>query len=259
MRVSTAHIAALLLAFCLTGCGKGTSGGQSSGSSRKLPDNVELSKTEGVSIVQLPQGTQYVDPNIGATSYLSGDGIAGPATARNELLSDIIWNWAAFGTGFKGWFSIDAELPDARYHVTISLKEGQTVGSLLREAFEPVFGLRFAEANEMLDVHLLVKTRDVPEGLTKVQSETAHGGTTQTPGGFGYMFKAETMTHLASLMEKYVDGPVLDETGLDGFYAFTLSMDHWKPQTVHPALEALGLRLQPARREVHTLRVKNAQ
>ena len=57
----------------------------------------------------------------------------------------------------------------------------------------------------------------------------------------------------------YVDVPVLDETGLEGYYGFTVSMDHWKPGTVYPAFEKLGLKLVKTKRPVHVIRILKAE
>jgi uncharacterized protein (TIGR03435 family) len=52
-------------------------------------------------------------------------------------------------------------------------------------------------------------------------------------GGFGYRFRNSSMDDLARVIEKYVDTPVFDETGVEGGYD-------------HQLHELPGQRAQPA-------------
>ena len=249
-------MAALTLAFCGFACRKTAKESErrdqpsasSQDANRKFPDNVELSKIKGVSIVQCP-ARDYP----GHTVY--GDGSASEGRAETAPLSEVIYAWC----DFNGWLLIEAELPDARYNISIEAEQGQPIWPLAKKALEDVFGLHFVEGKEMLDVFVLRKTQDPPRGLARVEATSANWGTKQTAGGFGYEIRAGTMQDLTGIISRYVDEPVVDETGLTGFYRFTLAMDHWQPRTVFSALEALGLKLEKAGRELPVMRVVAAR
>jgi uncharacterized protein (TIGR03435 family) len=157
-----------------------------------------------------------------------------------------------------GWYFIDARMPDAVYNITVQAPKDGSIWSLAKEAFEQVFDLQFLEHEEMMDVMVLRKKKGAPSGLSPVEDQSSRWSTQDTPGGFGYVFKAGTMEDLVKIALKYVDVPVLDETGLEGHFAFTVSMDHWEPDTLFPAIEGLGLKLEKANRKLRVMRVVNA-
>ena len=244
----------LMLGFVLSlsavGCqkadtepGAGGSSASSQKEPRKFQDNVELSTVKGVSIVQLPEGT--LERPVGYTPDLT------IGTARSGSVSAAIYAWC----DFAGWIIIDANLPDAVYEMTVRAQEGGLIWPLAKKALEDVFELRFVEGKEMLDVVVLQKAEDSPHGLVAVEAKGSSWGTAQTPGGFGYEVRAGNMEDLTKIVSEYVEESVLDETGLSGYYKFTLVMDHWKPKTVFPAVEKLGLKLVKTKRELPVMRV----
>ena len=240
--------AALGLVLAGPACRKsGDASGDASGRERTLPDNVELSAVEGVSIIQCPASD---DPSWA----IYGDGNSQEGTAETAPLSEMIYSWC----DFDGWIFIDADLPDARYNVKVTAGEGQSLWPAAKKAFEEAFALRFNEGKEILDVWVFQKAEDPPRGLTRVEATSSNWGTDQTPGGFGYVVRAGTMHDLTKIILKYVDGPVIDETGLEGYYKFTLSMDHWEPETLFPGIEGLGLKVEQAKRELVVMRVVSA-
>lgn len=240
-RFRIAMMVVLTLALSIFGCQKET-GASSQKQNRNLPDNVELSKVKGVSIIQCPARQYFREMVL-------------DVKAENAPLSEVIRLWCEF----DGWLFIDAKLPDARYNIIVEAKDRQTAWPITKQAFEKVFGLRFVEGKETLDVWVLQKAEDSPRGLSKVEAKFSNWGTEQTSRGFGYEIRAGDMEDLAEIASKYVDEPVLDETGLTGFYKFTLAMDHWKPQTLFPAVERLGLKLQKTKRELPVMRVISSE
>lgn len=211
-----------------------------------LPDQVELSKTPGVSIVQCPAG-------VARTDRIGGDGSSASAEAETATLDSVILAWC----NFSGWIKLDADLPDRRYNIRVAADDEHNVWSRVKPAFEEVFGIRFVEGLEPTAAVVLRKSQAVPTGLTRVEAQT-NWGTAQTAGGFGYKAGAASMAELAKIVARYVDEPVLEETGLEGNYQFELAMDHWQPKTVFPAVEKLGLKLVREQRDLNIMRVVRA-
>lgn len=217
---------------------------------QRLPCDTELSTTEGVSIVQSqPDHTR-------GRSILS-DGYGGrTASASNAGLENIIYRW----TEFEGWIYVDAELPEFVYNIEIDAPEGKTSAELARLAFETTFGLDYRESVETTNVWILERDATRLLAMEPVKSHSSNWGTAKTPGGFGYEFRAGSARDLADILGNYLDGGiVLDETGLESYYKFVLSMDHWKPETTIPAVEKLGLKVRQAKRDLPVLRIDYAK
>jgi hypothetical protein len=243
----------LAVVVCLSSCTKqesanaGISTAPATAShARKLPDNTELSKVEGVSIVQCP-------PSEFSNYSISRDFGGTTAEARTALLKDVLSDWCEF----EGMLKFDAELPEARYNIRVAGEEGQKLWPKTKRAFEQVFGLRFVQQTNEVDVFVLQKAEPSPKGLTPVKdADRANYGTDSTPGGLGYDVKAATMADLTEkILASYLELPVMDETGLEGYYKFVVSMNHWKPTTVFTAMEKLGLKLQKDKRTLPVMHV----
>lgn len=209
----------------------------------ELPDDVELSKIKGVSIVQCasPDGHWTIGED---SASKTAETVAAP-------LEEVIRRWCPV----EGRLVIDAKLPAGLYNIRIEAEPGQSFWSLAEQAFREVFGLRFVQCTEEIDVLVLKQQANIPPELARVDAESSDWGTASTDCGFGYDVRAGTMKDLVDIVSKYFDGPVLDETGLTGFYKFTLAMDHWEPQTVFPAVEQLGLKLHKAKRQLSVMHV----
>jgi len=208
---------------------------------------VELSKTPGVSIIQCPVGDYRTD-------RIQGDGYSGSGEAVTATIESVIFRWAQV----TGWIRIDAVLPDARYNFRVVGDEDNNVWSRVKPAFEDVFGIRFVEGMEPTDAVVIQKPQGEVAGLIRVEAKS-NWGTAQTPGGLGYKADSASMAELARIVGKYVDEPVLDETALDGNYQFELAMDTFKPATVFPAVENLGLKLVREKRNLNITRVVSAE
>ncbi len=242
-----------LLPMFLFCCKGGDSSSEEKGSvSSSIPEhirqhayNTELSKTEGVSIIRRPEQANGWSINT--------DGYGGrKASVSSSQLGEIIYKL----TEFEGLIYIDAELPEEAYDVEINAPEGKTFAELAKTAFETTFGLIYNEIIESTDVWILERDEAKPLAMEPVESDSSNWGTAQTPGGFGYEFRAGSAENLADILGKYLEGGiVLDETNLEGHYKFLLSMDHWKPETAVPGVEKLGLKVIRAKRDLPVLRV----
>ena len=250
--------ATLILAISTFGCGKNdrqspaSDGGDADSAkpppARTLPDDVELSKVAGVSIVQCPPGDYQ------GRGY-SLDSRSSSIVAQTAPLPNVLHAWCPF----DGWIMIEAEFPDALYNIKVEAEEGASSWPLAKQAFEQVFGLRFVESMELTDVYVIRKIEGAPRGLTESTAESSGWGTKTTSGGFGYEVRGGYMQTLVNIVSDYVDKPVLDETGLTGFYKFVLAMDHWKPETVFSGVEKLGLKLEKTKRKLHIMRILYAK
>jgi uncharacterized protein (TIGR03435 family) len=176
-------------------------------------------------------------------------------TAENAALFDAICFFADFG----GPIYDNAPLPAGRYDISVEAGQNQDRWKLLKEACERAFAVRVRQINRPEDVHILARDEGHALALATPAPGAHRGwGTENTPGGFGYRFRNSSMDDLARVIEKYVDTPVFDETGIEGGYDFELAMDHWKPETVFKAVEQLGLKLVKATRNLDVLVIEKA-
>lgn len=151
-----------------------------------------------------------------------------------------------------------AALPQGRYDVTIDGNgEGEKVWPLLKEAYEKAFSVRIHKGKKSLEVYVLERAKAGSLGMTPVAADgQSTWGTARTSGGLRYRFKAASMEDLCWVLEGYTDTPVIDETGLAGRFDFESTMDRWKPETVFPAVEKLGLKLRKQKREMEVLQIE---
>lgn len=240
--------------FCCNG-GDSNSEQKAAGSS-SIPENIqklsydtELSKTEGVSIIRRP------DQANGWSISTDGNG-GRTANASNSRLEEVIYKLAEF----EGLICIDAELPEDAFDIKINAPEGGTFAEMARLAFEKTFGLNYLKSVEPTDVWILERDPAKTLSMKSVESHHSMGGTAQTPGGFGYIYQAASTEKLTDILAEYLEGGiVIDETGLEGYYEFVLSMNHWKPETAIPAVEKLGLKVVRAKRDLPVLRIDYAR
>jgi uncharacterized protein (TIGR03435 family) len=215
------------------------------------PIGVELCSLPGVSIIRCP------DKNADSGHAITSDRDKGDATkleAKNAKLFDVFCFLCPFE---NGPIYNDAPLPEGAYNITLACgKDGETAWPRLKEAFEKTFHVRVRQFKRLEDVHVLKRDTGKSLRLLTTPDKGKNWGTAQTPDGFGYKFRCATMEDLAEILEKFTNTTVLNETALEGTYAFELSMDCWKPQTVFSGIEKLGLRLTKEKREMDTLHIE---
>ena len=154
-------------------------------------------------------------------------------------------------------------LPDGRFDFIVTLPRGakpKQAHDLLRQAAELTFSLKCKEKTNEMDAFVLkVKDTNAP-GL--VSAHVKVGGYHH---GFGIFEGANvSMRRLAMTLEKDLNKPVLDETGLTNGYDISLK---W-PRTTMPennpegfvkaVADNLGLELVPARRPVEVMQVDSS-
>src|SRR5262249_48544252 len=77
-------------------------------------------------------------------------------------------------------------------------------------------------------VYRLVVAKNGPK-LQKPEVPLEKSRRSRLPGG-GFNFESATMAQLASLLSDNLDRPVLNETGIDGFYDFKLQLEEDRPR-----------------------------
>jgi len=100
-------------------------------------------------------------------------------------------------------------------------------------------------------------------GLKLQEIPLSRGGTKSTPGKIEA--HSQNMARFTSLLSNFIDRPVIDETGLHGFYDFNLE---WSPASktdpdgpsIYTAVqEQLGLKLEPRKAPIEMLIIDRAE
>ncbi|HKI68997.1 MAG TPA: TIGR03435 family protein [Verrucomicrobiae bacterium] len=161
---------------------------------------------------------------------------------------------------------IKCKLPEGFYDFDLRAPVGHT-NELQNEfisALQTTFGLEVKQTQKLMDVYLLTQVSTNAPGLRKVEKS---GGSGQVPGGF--RLNGTTIKVIAGYLELALAKPVLDKTGLKGFFAVDMKWKlseaekrgEFKPDpdsVIRAARERLGLQLTPARRPVEILEVSKA-
>ncbi|ADW69268.1 TIGR03435 family protein [Granulicella tundricola] len=140
---------------------------------------------------------------------------------------------------------------------------------MYRKLFTDRFGLQLRHGKRELSYYAIT----IAKGGTKVlkAKDGDDASPDQTGEGHGYMemrFTANLMSDFALGMNYFADRPIVDETGLQGRYDFTLK---WTPDTATPTesspvpglftamQEQLGLKLEPKKGMVDVLAIEKVQ
>jgi len=100
-------------------------------------------------------------------------------------------------------------------------------------------------------------------GFPAVNAAVDHGFGTE-PGVREIIARGGTMTAFAALLTNNVDRPVVDKTGLTAGYTFYLPYEHSGPNwqigpAIFPAIQTLGLRLEPQTQSFEMVVVDSAE
>jgi len=189
-----------------------------------------------------------------AATNSSGVGGGGRFTARGYTVRDILPR--AFDQPMQSPVRIltNAPLPEGRYDFIVAQTKGsdQDVTLLLQQALKSAFGLSGKKETRETEVLLLKVKRPNAPGL--VVSPTPGGASRTGPGIIeGTDF---SIASLAMALERGLNKPVIDETGLTNGYDISLkweqeSRDKPNPPALTKAVEEqLGLELVPAKRPI---------
>ena len=240
------------------------------------PDDVDAAALSDLLAGKAPQVAAFVDPRDRLAELLGGESDGPPPLIRamvRPALSDE--QTMAFGAGTYFGTGVDAraalalafevsetrliaegELPEGLFDMAFAAppEDEQALFGLIRHAVPAALAVEARLEKRPLDVWLL----RVPEGgkPALVEGDGPPGFRTDLAKG---TLRGEAMRTfmLAGSLERTLDCPVLDETGLEGRYKIELTWDPRRPEDLPAAVrEQLGLELAPARREVEVLVVR---
>ena len=196
-------------------------------------------------------------PDVGLARF-GRDDMAQPETDARTLIQYCVREEAG------GWYKsprvlLECDLPERKLAYRVRVPEGSAVSpfALLRQAVEAAIGVRLRidrESREQ-DVWVLVRvgtaTPAAPEG-------TLDRGRTMYAKNYN-IGENSHLVDIAHWVEVYRPGlRVLDETGLEGKYDWTLKVKSYELEDLNAALKPLGLALRPARRQVPYLVVRRS-
>ena len=212
---------------------------------------VELSSVKGVSIIRRAETESAQESWVGFEPSQSN---VSRVTAKNKSLFDIlveVYN----GEGLT--FHDDTPLPDGIYDVTIECKDSANgPWPMLKDAYEKAFSVRFRGVKELTEVYVLIRDKEKKLTLAPTKETRQSWGMAKTPDGYGYNFKVASIDNLVEVLQKYTDAAVFNGTGINGNYSFYLTMDHWKPESVFPGVEKLGLKLVKEKRMMEGMHIE---
>jgi len=146
------------------------------------------------------------------------------AEAQGADLGEVIHAWC----DFDGWLVFDNDPPDGAFNIRVEAGRDAAWGKL-QPVLEKVLHIRFIGGTEPTEVLLIERDPAKPLAMTRTESHSSSWGTGQTAGGFGYKLKAADSEDLVKIVSKYVEPPVLDESGLEGVYQSVRGLDHRTP------------------------------
>jgi uncharacterized protein (TIGR03435 family) len=206
-----------------------------------------------------PQGVSLGARTLGfiiAEAYDFPPGrIVGPGLLTKEAL------WAQLTQGYDIIAKADHNVTREQIHLMLQ--------SLLADRFQ----LKVHKESKTGLVYQLVIAKDGPN---LEESQDAGGGFDFSGSATGYVFRNAEMMRLSGFLSGRVDRTVLDQTGLKGFYNFTVKMPEDLQQNPPPktdgrspatpssglyaeSLKRLGLRLIPATAPVDYLVVDHVE
>ncbi|MDB6111686.1 MAG: hypothetical protein JWR69_3436 [Pedosphaera sp.] len=216
----------------------------------------------------LPLFEAMVRPSL--STNRSGVGGGGRFTARGYTVWDLLPR--AFDQPFQSpvRLLINAPLPEGRFDFSViqtptpgqdQNAQEKNVAVLLQQILRSAFGLTGRKETREVEVLILkVKNSQAP-GL--VVSPTPGGASTS---GLGSVEGTEmSISTVAAAVERSLNRPVFDETGLTNRYDISLKWDQetWdkpNPEGLRKALEdRLGLALVPDKRPVEMMVIEGAQ
>jgi uncharacterized protein (TIGR03435 family) len=161
----------------------------------------------------------------------------------------------AYGvTVARSSIAFEPDAPEASYDLIVSFPEefDEAVGrQLIGHAIEASFGLRARTETRDVDAYVVSAPSGPAEGFVENTFEAGY----MLRSGSGELTALHTeMESLVSIIEGQTNVPVIDETGLDGFYDFNLSWDAAHPESIIEALsDQLGFTVKREKRPIEVL------
>lgn len=171
-----------------------------------------------------------------------------------------------FGTS-PSRLHVEGELPEGNFDLIVRLPKTEDIADLrtrtreqAKAAVLQAFGLTAKQVSRERDVLVL----EVPSGKkTKLTATDSSPGMMMCGGG-QYKASSATTTNLADCLERMLDEPVVDATGLAGSYSFDLAfsprgeVEPSEAQVAKALGEQAGLALVKGKREIDVVIVQVA-
>ena len=214
----------------------------------------ELSRTPGVSIKR---------------PFYQGGGQWGSRESPHfqDSLSSLVARCVSPEAAWEGGRIISLVDASRYYEVVVTAPESER-GSRLAEAFRTTFAIQAVRATRQIPVQVLVRSDQALKLTPPTMPDSPRAKTRPVwvCGDISNLFRPyEPTTHtfmsfdmknLAAWLEYRGSKVVLDETGLEGQYDFVLTEDRRKHINLEDSLLGLGLKLEPAIRNVEAVFVE---
>ncbi|HWB84116.1 MAG TPA: TIGR03435 family protein [Bryobacteraceae bacterium] len=241
--------------------------------SLSLTDAQVLRQAEVKAPARLSFEVASIRPHKGTITFSMDPSIRGRrVTATASTLLDLITT--AYGvkyyqiSGAPAWaasehYDLEAKAEDGRSPLTMDQCR-QMLQTLLTDRFQ----LKVHRESEEVPVYALVVGKNGPKLKTMAAEATGGGFVRGSSQGLHIEATKWTMARLASQLSVTAGRPVVDKTGLQGYYAFTLD---WFPadrpmpadldvlDMFQAVQEQLGLKLEPAKGSVEKLVIDHAE
>lgn len=151
----------------------------------------------------------------------------------------------------------DATLPEGTFDIEVEADDEGPQGTWqkLRQACERAFGIRIVRTRKVFDVHVLRRAQGRP---LQLRQSPPNATWRSASAGEGYEFEAFTMDDLADHLERELDTPVINESGVKGKYSFLLKTNPLQAESALHGLQALGLEALKARRELDVIVIEKS-
>ncbi len=163
-----------------------------------------------------------------------------------------------------------ASLPTGKYDISVQYKpnEDSDCWEKVVKAFEKTYGVKIEKEKQVMDVFVLSCLQNKELMLTKDINNNDGSGWEQE--GAGIAITHLNMDEFAKFIEEQIlmdsyanfqgenvlDTPVINETGLQGTYVFTLKMTFNEPEKLKTELNNLGLDLTKTKREIEIIAIR---
>lgn len=141
--------------------------------------------------------------------------------------------------------AVETDLPEQSLDMAFAVPLGGSLEAVMAPVLESAFGLSSRRDLRSREVWLLTVAGSGPP-----PTAAAEGSRSSHSGQGRLTVVGATSAELARHLEQVVERPVLDASELEGRYDVELAWEPGNRRTLEGALEAVGLELVPARREV---------
>jgi uncharacterized protein (TIGR03435 family) len=175
--------------------------------------------------------------------------------AKNQPLKAIILD--LWSTPFSR-LEFPEKLAEGSYDVTahIPVADREVLLQVVREAVEQRFGLRVEKQEQIKTAYLLTA---LPKPTPQLQASKSDEQRMSGGGQGSIAGTAQSMQEIASVLEQWLNVPVIDGTGLKGKYNYSASSKSSGPGAAFDLAHQLGLDLVKTERPIEMLIVRSVK